>query len=41
MLYRVCIDEANNAVDFGADISSAQNALDRAYFLEQNQNIFF
>ena len=41
MIYRVCIDETNNAVDFGADINSAQNALNRAYFLEQNQNIFF
>ena len=41
MVLRVNIDESNNAIKYGSDIKTAQDALDRAYYFVQNKNIFF
>jgi hypothetical protein len=41
MKLRCSIDEAVNAVTYGADIVSAQSALNRGKYLVDNQNLFF
>lgn len=41
MQLRCNIDEANNAVTYGGDISSAQAALDRALQMINNQDVYF
>lgn len=41
MLLRVYIDSANNAVQYASDIVGAQNSLNSAAFLIDNQNSFF
>lgn len=41
MILRCNIDEANNAVTYGSDITSSQAALDRATYLITNENIFY
>lgn len=41
MLLRCNIDEANNAVTYGSDITSSQSALERAANMIVNQNDYF
>lgn len=37
----VNIKDADNAIAYGSDIGNAQAALDKAYYLQTNQNLFF
>ena len=37
----VNIKDADNAIAYGSDIGNAQAALDKAYYLMTNQNLFF
>ena len=37
----VNIKDADNAIAYGSDIGNAQAALDRAYYLMTNQNVFY
>lgn len=41
MILRCNIDEANNAVTYGSDITSSQAALDRAAYMIANENDYF
>jgi hypothetical protein len=41
MILRCNIDEANNAVAYGGDITSSQAALDRAAYMIANENEYF
>jgi len=41
LLLRTFIDECNSAVNYGNDIKSAQDALNRAQYLIANQNFLF